>query len=142
MLNVSSRWLKPAITVAILLGTSALIADIQIGRYTTARTEPISDQLAFLGIEINLEEFKHTGTIGNAIATGMEKADYQLSQDANAKPERRAFLARRVPTTFPRSVKLTLREFIDRLSGSDWHLVIDPHDRIYSFYRCVGETQP
>ena len=109
--------------------------EMQVGRYSVARTLPTPAQADLLAAIVTIRFPQHVRTVGEAVRHLLRDSGYRLADPHTASPG--AMLGLPLPGAHRSLGPLTLRQALETLAGPVFRLVQDPVHRLLAFELCT-----
>ncbi len=113
--------------------------DRQVGRYSSLATTPTEAQVELLATTMTLRFPSRIQTVGEAARYLLQRSGYRLANVESIGPDTVALFALPLPAVHRSLGPMTLRDALETLAGSAFHLVQDPVHRLVTFERCMAE---
>ncbi len=113
--------------------------DIQVGRYSLLATTPTESQADLLAATVTVQFPERIQTVGEAVPYLLQSSGYRLATAEAIRPDTVALFELPLPAVHRSLGPMTLRDALETLAGSAFHLVQDPVHRLISFERCAAD---
>ena len=113
--------------------------DLQVGRYSLISATPTEAQAALLAATITVRFPERIQTVGEAVPYLLQRSGYRLATTESIGPDTAALFALPLPAVHRNLGPMTLRDALEILAGSAFHLVQDPVHRLITFERCAAD---
>ncbi len=110
--------------------------DRQVGRYSSLATTPTEAQTELLATTMTLRFPSRIQTVGEAARYLLQRSGYRLARVESIGPDTVALFALPLPAVHRSLGPMMLRDALEMLAGSAFHLVQDPVHRLVTFERC------
>jgi len=112
--------------------------DLQVGRYSLFTATPTQAQAELLTTTMTVRFPNRIQTVGEAVRYLLQRSGYRLANVESIGPDTVALFALPLPAVHRSLGPMTLREALETLAGSAFHLAQDPVHRLVTFERCAG----
>ena len=113
--------------------------DLQVGRYSLMTATPTEAQAALLVATVTVRFPERIQTVGEAVPYLLQRSGYRLATAESIGPDTAALFALPLPAVHRNLGPMTLRDALEILAGSAFHLVQDPVHRLITFERCAAD---
>ncbi len=111
--------------------------DIQVGRYSLFAATPTESQAELLAATITVRFPERIQTIGEAVPYLLQRSGYRVVSAESIGPDTAALFALPLPAVHRSLGPMLLKDALETLAGSAFHLVQDPVHRLITFERCA-----
>ncbi len=111
--------------------------DIQVGRYSLFAATPTESQAELLATTIDVRFPERIQTVGEAVPYLLQRSGYRLVSTESIGPDTAALFALPLPAVHRSLGPMLLKDALETLAGSAFHLVQDPVHRLITFERCA-----
>ena len=112
--------------------------DLQVGRYSLFAATPTQAQTELLATTMTVRFPERIQTVGESVRYLLQRSGYRLVTAESIGPDTVALFALPLTAVHRSLGPMTLRDALETLAGSAFHLVQDPVHRLVTFERCVG----
>jgi len=112
--------------------------ELQVGRYSLLAATPTEAQAELLATTMTIRFPERIQTVGESVRYLLQRSGYRLTNAESISPDTGALFALPLPAVHRSLGPMTLRDALETLAGSAFHLVQDPVHRLVTFERCVG----